>query len=132
VETLPSLTSLIAGVWVIYSDAADPREVGRQWSRKFARGMQHTMDVREQVGEGRFLDLWFEDTVSQPLREIQKVYDFLGMELTPEARAEMARWQEFNRRELRPTHEYSLAQFGFTEEGLKRQFHAYRQKFMRQ
>ena len=131
VETLPSLTSLIAGVWVIYSDSADPMEVGRQWSRKFARGMQHTMAVREAMGEGRFLDLWFEDTVSQPLAEIQKVYDFLGMELTPEARTEMARWQEFNRRELRPTHDYSLAQYGFTEAGLKRQFRAYRQRFMR-
>ena len=131
VETLPSLTSLIAGVWVIYSDSADPMEVGRQWSRKFARGMQHTMAVREAMGEGRFLDLWFEDTVSQPLAEIQKVYDFLGMELTPEARTEMARWQEFNRRELRPTHDYSLAQYGFTEAGLEQQFRAYRERFMR-
>ena len=131
VETLPSLTSLIAGVWTIYSDSADPVEVGRQWSRKFARGMQHTMAVREQMGEGRFLDLWFEDTVGQPLVEIQKVYDFLGMELTPEARAEMARWQDFNRRELRPTHDYTLAQYGFTEEGLQQQFSAYRQRFMR-
>ena len=131
VETLPSLTSLIAGVWVIYSDSADPIEVGRQWSRKFARGMQHTMAVREQMGEGQFLDLWFEDTVSQPLAEIRKVYDFLGMELTPEARAEMARWQEFNRRELRPAHDYSLAQYGFTETGLKQQFRAYRERFIR-
>lgn len=131
VETLPSLTSLIAGVWVIYSDSADPIAVGRQWSRKFARGMQHTMAVREAMGEGRFLDLWFEDTVSQPLAEIQKVYDFLGLELTPGARTEMARWQEFNRRELRPTHDYSLAQYGFTEAGLEQQFRAYRERFMR-
>jgi hypothetical protein len=62
---------------------------------------------------------------------VQKVYDFLGMELTPEARAEMEQWQEFNRRELRPTHAYTLAQYGFTEEGLKQQFHAYRHHFMR-
>ena len=130
VETLPSLTSLIAGVWTIYSDVADPEAVGRQWSRKFAKGMQHTMAVRDRMGEGRFLDLWFEDTVSQPLSEIQKVYDFLGMELTPEARAEMARWQEFNRREMRPSHDYTLAQYGFTEEDLKRQFSAYRGRFM--
>ncbi len=131
VETLPSLTSLIAGMWVIYSDVADPVEVGRQWSRKFARGMQHTMAVREQLGEGRFLDLWFEDTVSQPLAEIQKVYDFLGMDLTAEARGEMARWQEFNRRELRPAHDYTLEQYGFTEAGLKQQFRAYRERFVR-
>lgn len=130
VETLPSLTSLIAGVWMIYSDTADPVEVGRQWSRKFARGMRHTMAVREHGGEGSFLDLWFADTVSEPLSEIRKVYEFIGMELTEEARAEMARWQDFNRRELRPPHAYTLEQYGFTEAGLKAQFRPYRERFI--
>jgi hypothetical protein len=130
-ETIPSLASLIAGVWVIYSDEADPVRVGSQWARKFARGMEHTMAVREGVPQGRFLDLWFADTVRQPLLEIQKVYDFLGMDLTPQARAEMEQWQDFNRRELRPSHEYSLEQFGFTEAGLKQQFESYRARFMR-
>jgi len=69
--------------------------------------------------------------VNQPLAEIRKVYDFLGMELTDEAQAEMARWQAFNRRELRPAHDYTLEQFGFTEAGLKQQFRAYRERFMR-
>ena len=130
VETIPSLASLIAGVWVIYSDAADPVEVGRQWARKFARGMAHTMAVRDEMGPSRFLDLWFRDTVSQPLTEIQKVYDFLGMELTAEARDEMTRWQDFNRRELRPPHEYTLDQFGFSEAGLREQFADYRERFI--
>ena len=53
------------------------------------------------------------------------------MELTAEAQAEMARWQEFNRRELRPAHDYTLEQFGFTEAGLKQQFRAYRERFVR-
>jgi hypothetical protein len=130
VETIPSLASMIAGVWMIYSDQADPCEVGRQWSRKFANGMNHTMDVREQMGEERFLDLWFTDTVSQPLLEIQKVYDFLSMDLTAEARAEMSQWQDFNRRELRPLHEYTLAQFGLSEQDLKQQFARYRAAFI--
>tara|TARA_R110002110_G_scaffold91264_2_gene237555 strand:- start:177225 stop:178394 length:1170 start_codon:yes stop_codon:yes gene_type:complete len=130
VETIPSLSSLIAGVWMIYSDSADPQEVGRQWARKFAHGMQHTMAVRKDVAPDRFLDLWFTDTVSQPLVEIQKVYDFIGMELTPEARDEMARWQDFNRREMRPPHAYTLEQFGFTEQGLQAQFSGYRRRFI--
>ena len=130
VETIPSLAGLIAGVWEIYSDVADPRELGRQWARKFARGMQHTMAVRTRLPADRFLDLWFEDTVRRPLAEIERVYAFLGMELTPEARSEMTRWQEFNRRELRPAHEYTLEQFGFTREGLEQQFRSYREHFI--
>jgi len=130
VETIPSLASLIAGVWVIYSDSADPKVVGEQWARKFARGMRHTMAVRKQLDDAAFLDLWFKDTVSQPLVEIEKVYRFLDMNLTDEARAEMVQWQDFNRRELRPPHAYTLEQFGFTEEGLKQQFREYREAFI--
>ncbi len=130
IETIPSLASLIAGVWVIYSDAADPVEVGRQWAQKFARGMQRTMEVRSELPPDRFLDLWFKDTVTQPLEEIEKVYAFLGMDLTDAAREEMQRWQTFNRRELRPPHEYTLDQFGFSEQGLAEQFAGYRQAFI--
>lgn len=129
-ETIPSLASLIAGVWVIYSDVADVKEVGRQWARKFANGMRHTMEVREQLGDSPFLDLWFEDTVSHPLTEIQKIYDFVDMELTEEAKTEMERWQEFNRRELRPSHHYTLEQFGLSAAGLEQQFSAYRKKYI--
>ena len=130
VETIPSLTSLIAGVWQIYSDSVDLTEAGRQWARKFANGMRHTMAVRQQYPDERFLDLWFHDTVSQPLVEIQKVYDFLDMELTGEAQAEMEQWQGFNQRELRPPHDYTLAQYGFTESALQAQFSEYRDKFI--
>jgi hypothetical protein len=31
---------------------------------------------------------------------------------------------------LRPPHEYTLEQFGFTEQGLKQQFSTYREKFI--
>ncbi|WP_116368637.1 sulfotransferase family protein [Parahaliea mediterranea] len=130
VDTVPSLASLIYGVWVIYSDSADPTKVGEQWARKFANGMRHTMAVRETLPQEAFLDLWFKDTVSQPLVEIEKVYAFLGMDLTPEAREEMAKWQDFNRRELRPPHEYTLDQFGLSEDGLKAQYAAYRAAFI--
>lgn len=129
-QTIPSLASMIHACWVLVADDVDAKEVARQWARLFANGMRHTMRVRERVGEERFLDLWFKDTVSQPLREIEKVYAFIGMELTPEAKAAMEAWQEYNRRDARPSHEYTLEQFGYTEEGLKEQFAEYRQQFI--
>ena len=52
------------------------------------------------------------------------------MSLTPEAEAEMQAWQDFNRRELRPVHEYTLEQFGFTEDSLAAQFARYRERFI--
>jgi hypothetical protein len=130
VETIPSLASMTRELWVIYSDEVDPVEAGRTWARKFARGMNHTMDVRERMGDERFLDLWFTDTVSRPLDEIRRIYDFIGMDLTDEARQEMNAWLDFNRRELRPAHAYTLDEFGFTEAGLKARFERYRNRFI--
>lgn len=130
VETIPSLASLISGVWIIYSDSADLKEAGRQWALKFANGMKHTMAVRERVGSKRFLDLWFSDTVSQPLVEIRKIYKFLGMDLTEGAQAEMEQWQDFNQREMRPPHQYTLEQFGLSRAGLEMQFKEYRHKYI--
>ena len=129
-ETIPSFASMTRELWVIYSDHADAVEAGRMWARKFERGTHHTMDVREQVGQDRFLDLWFRDTVSQPLTEIEKIYAFIGMDLTDAAQNEMARWLDFNKRELRPPHEYTLEEFGFTEAGLAAQFARYRARFI--
>jgi len=130
VQTIPSLISLIYGCWKIYSDDTDPVECGALWARKFAEGTRRSLQVRERLGEERFLDLWFEDTVSQPLEEIRRIYDFIGMDLTAEATREMRAWQEFNRRELRPEHHYTLEQFGFTEAGLRAQFREYRERFI--
>lgn len=129
-QTLPSLASMIHACWVLASDEVDPHEVGRQWARLFANGMSHTMRVREQLGDERFLDLWFEDTVRRPLEEIEKVYAFIGMDLTPEAKTAMERWQEYNRRDARPPHEYTLEQFGYSEEGLCEQFADYRERYI--
>jgi len=130
VETIPSLASMTRELQRVYSDQVDPTEIGRVWAGKFARGMTHTMDVRERLGDEHFLDLWFHDTVSQPLEEIQKIYDFIGMDFTDEARAEMTAWIDFNKRELRPPHAYTLEEFGFTEAGLKAQFARYRARFI--
>ena len=80
--------------------------------------------------DDRYLDMWYEDTVSRPLEEIQRLYDFVGVDLTPEARAEMERWRDMNRREARPTHQYTLEEYGFTEEGLKNTFREYRERYI--
>lgn len=130
VQTIPSLVSLIYACWIIYSNETDPTEAGHQWARKFSDGMRRALGVRDEVGADRFLDLWFKDTVSQPLKQVEKIYEFIGMDLTDEAKREMEAWQEFNKRELRPPHEYTLEEFGFTEESLADLFVEYRQRFI--
>ncbi|WP_373077151.1 sulfotransferase [Zhongshania sp.] len=128
-QTIPSAASMNYNLWILGSDKVDGKVVGEQWAAKYARGTLHTLQTRDRQPEA-FLDVWYKDTVADPLSSVQKVYDFIGMELTAEAKVAMEEHQEANRRDSRPAHEYTLAQFGLTEAGLMAQFAEYRRRFV--
>ncbi len=128
-QTIPSAASMNYNLWIMCSDAVDPKVVGEQWANKYARGTLHTMATREQQPEA-FLDVWYKDTISDPLKSMERVYDFIGMPFTAEARDAMERYREDNQRDARPAHEYTLEQFGFSEQQLKDMFADYRAKYL--
>lgn len=129
-QTIPSAASMNYNLWIMCSDNPDATVVGSQWAAKYARGMLHTMETRKARPDA-FIDVWYKDTVSNPMVPAQAVYDFIGMEFTKEAKAAMEKWRAENKREDRPSHEYTLEQFGFSEAGLKEQFAAYRTEYLR-
>lgn len=129
VQTIPSAASMNYNLWIMGSDNADPTVVGEQWANKFANGMHHTLEMR-QAQPDAFLDVWYKDTVANPIAAAEKVYEFIGMSLTDEAQAAMQKWRDENKREDRPTHEYTLEQFGFTEAKLAELFRDYRAAYI--
>ena len=106
-KTIPSLASFIHTLWQLYSEQVDARAVGGQWNQRMARALRHTMQVREGLPAGRFLDVRFEDTLSDPLGVVERIYAFAGLDLTPDCRAAMQRWLADNGREKRAAHQYS-------------------------
>ena len=71
----------------MYSDNPDPKAVGEQWNHRMARGIRHTMQVREQHAPERFIDIHFADTLKQPLQVLESVYAFANLAFTDQARA---------------------------------------------
>lgn len=128
-QTVPSICSFHYNLWIMSSDEADAVRCGEQWADMFARAMNHTLETRH-AQPAAFCDVWYKDTVTKPFEAIAAVYQFLGMPFTDEARSAMEAWQQENRREDRPPHEYTLEQFGFTESGLAGQYGAYRERFI--
>ena len=129
-QTVPSLCSFIHTLWGIYSDRVDAAAVGRHWSAKMAMALNSAMAVRERIPSGRFHDVWFSDTVSRPMDVVKAIYTFIGMPLTDEAEQAMQQWLAGNRRDKRAFHEYSAVQFGLSQEQLKADFAAYRQRYV--
>jgi LPS sulfotransferase NodH len=73
----------------------------------------------------RFLDIRYEALIADPMAQIRRIYDFVGLDLTPAAEERMREWATENSRDKRPVHGYTLEQFGFSEAGLREQFASY-------
>ena len=122
---IPSYASMMYSLTAPFTDHCDKHAIAKHWSDKWHAGLNTTMAYRSQHPEIPYLDLQFDDSVSDPEGTVKRVYDFVGAELTPTALAEMTRWREFNRREQRPEHHYSLEEYGFTAAAISEQFADY-------
>lgn len=129
IQTIPSMCSLIHSIRVLNSDRVDQREIGEQWSSRLVRMMDRCIDLHDQFPD-RFLDLQYRDLIADPMVGARQIYDFVGMAWTPEAEAGMREWAVENSRDKRPVHSYTLEQYGFTEEGLRKQFARYYERFI--
>lgn len=129
-KTIPSLASFVHTLWQMYSDQADPAQVGEQWNSRMARALRHSMAVRERMPAAAFLDVQFEDTVNAPLAVVERIYRFAGLELAPATRAAMEAWLAANGRDKRAAHQYDAAAFGLDEERLEQDYGAYRARHL--
>ncbi|MBN3792368.1 sulfotransferase [Burkholderia sp. Ac-20353] len=129
-QTIPSMASMAHTLWQMYADDPDPRVVGAQWNAGMARAIGAAMAARDALPAERFLDVRFEDTVTNPLGVAEAVYRFAGMPLDADARAAMQDWLARNGRDKRAAHDYSIARFGFTDAQLAHDFAAYRARHL--
>lgn len=129
-QTIPSIASFIHNLWKIHMSQPDPLRAGRQWSAIWARGIAHSMAVRDAMPAGRFLDVWFSDTLSKPLEVVRSIYDYLNISFPADTRERMQAYLEAHSREKRPVHEYGLEHYGLSEEQIKADFATYRERYI--
>ena len=129
-QTIPSAASMNVSLWQMNVDDVDAKEVGRQWKERMAWALRRCVETRDRTPANRFTDVWFRDAASDPIAEVRRIYANTGIEFVPEAQAAMEKWLVDNARDKRPAHDYSLAEFGFTEAGIKADFAEYRARFI--
>jgi hypothetical protein len=129
-KTTPSFCSMSYTLQTMQATHVDPVELGAHWSKRLAKLMDRLLEARARIGEDRFLDLRYEDIVADPLGAARKVYAKIGQAMTPEDESAMRSWLAANGRDNRPSHQYSLEQFGLSADQLKSDFAAYRERFI--
>lgn len=128
-QTIPSLCSLNYALASLGSDSLDPVAFASHWRDKFARSMARSIAVRDQY-PGQFIDVWYQDAISDPMGVVQQLYEQLQLALDQRSKNAMGCWLRENRRENRKPHHYTLEQFGFTPDRLREDFMAYRDAYI--
>jgi hypothetical protein len=127
--TQASFCSMIAHGRGVFSDAVDPEEIGREWLRKVGRLVKRALEARRRLGEDRFLDVYYRDLVRDPMRQIERVYGFIGLSLSGETREKIELARSSNVRHRYGIHNYRLEDFGLTRKMVAEEFAEYRRRF---
>ncbi len=109
-----SLNSVLHG---LHSDHVDKHRIGREWLERMAWTSDRAAATRAtwSAEERRAVDVDFADIVADPVGQVARVYDALGLTLTPQAEVSMRDWLARRPHEGgRPA--YDLAEFGLTAE----------------
>lgn len=126
ISTLPSYASMVQGLWKGVSDESDPLEAARESIDTLEHDLARCLEVRDSLPPGKFIDVDFRDTVRDPVGVVECIYRQIGLPMTELARVQIGAYMQRHPREGRPKHTYTLEQFGFTEEEIRRRFREYR------
>ncbi len=124
-KVMASVCSLIQYVRSWSSDRNDAKELGAEQVDSWVEGVRRSMDFRTRHGDERFADVSFADLQSDPVRTLQTSYDSLGLTFTDATLHSVTQWAQGHRPGSRGTHEYDLADYGLTPEGVRERFADY-------
>jgi hypothetical protein len=128
--TIASGASLNATLHAMHADEVDQQRVGAQWLARMGWTNDRAMATRDSWSDNaaRVTDIGFDDAVADPIGQVARVYDAVGLPLTAEAEQAMRRWLAHRLREVaRPP--YGLETYGLLGEQVDERFTLYNKRF---
>jgi Sulfotransferase family len=128
-SVIPSVADLYFELTKAFSDDVDKVWLGSMTSDFCELGMRRMLAFRDAGNEHRFVDIYFTPFQKDPFPHLAQLYDFLGEELTPLARARMEAWRRETPRDKHGPHGYDPAEFGLDLAQLRNRFAFYSERF---
>ncbi len=128
--TIASGASLNATLHAMHADTVDRHRVGAQWLQRMGWTNDRAMAIRDGWSDDsdRVTDIEFDDAVADPIGQVARVYDAVGLPLAADAEAAMRRWLDERPREAaRPP--YGLTDYGLLPEQVDERFTLYNKRF---
>src|SRR5581483_11980310 len=129
-RVISSLTSLITLLRSLASDRIDPDEIGADWTRRLAAGLEHAMAVRDRgVPADRVFDMHFAEFIRDEIGMVRRIYAHFGLGLSPQAETRMRDFLAANPKDKHGGHKYRLADAGLDAATERRRYAAYQERF---
>jgi hypothetical protein len=130
--TIASGASLNATLHAMHADSVDMNRVGAQWLQRMGWTNDRAMAVRDgwtrRTGGDSVTDIGFDAAVADPIGQVARVYDAVGLPLTADAQEAMRHWRSARPREAaRPP--YELVNYGLLPEQVDERFTLYNTRF---
>jgi hypothetical protein len=126
---LPSVCDVYLELAQAYSDQVDKHYLGRQNSEWTELGLRRLIAFRDAGRNHRFFDVYFGQFQQDPFPVLERLYAFLGEELTDETRTRMQVWRENVPRDKHGVHRCDAADFGIDLDALRERFRFYSERF---
>ena len=123
---VPSVASLLTSVRSLYTDHEDSARTAREslqiWSSYFNRFVED----RGLLGkDDQIIDVQFEDFIQDQLGVVRSIYRRFGWDLSYVAQQNMQEFLLQEQKDKHGRHEYSLEQFGLSEQDVSDSFRTY-------
>ena len=129
-EAIASGASLNTALHAMHSDRVDRHRIGAEWLSRMGWTNDRAMGTRARWADepARCTDVEFGDAVADPIGQVSRVYDAIGVPLTGAAEAAMRRWLQ--RRPPEPGRPpYAPSDYGLDEQRIDERFAAYNSRF---
>lgn len=128
-SVIPSGADLYLELHQAFADDVDKAYLGRLHAEVWELGMRRLIAFRDAGRDHRFFDVHFAPFQRDPMPVLERLYAFLGEELTAGARARMDAWRRDTPREKNGDHRYDPADFGIDIDRLRERFRFYSDRF---
>jgi len=129
VKVVPSMASLSFLFRQSFSDATDALRTGAFEIDTLSKGIQHSLSLRDQVNTDRIYDLRYPDLMTNPVREVQKIYEYFHLPVSPGLENALLKCLQDNPQNKFGKHTYSPEDFGLTSSQIKHAFKDYSERF---
>jgi Sulfotransferase family len=125
VTVTASMLSTASSVLAVFSDSSQVSYVANYWPKALATMAERIVAFRQQHDDAAFFDVSYEDLIASPIGVVQRLYAFLGRELTPAAERRMTSFSARRPANHFGTHVYRLSDFGVNPAQLQERFREY-------